>query len=158
MTDTDNAARIIKELAAQAAHPDHLVPGSLYGYPTADGLQVVNLQDDKYLDEPRRKRGTVYTENVASFAQYYDKHADGDSEVFADVQNTLILAVLDAHTDGPPRWQDHRLVLKLAVTPEWAIWTQNDRKQVSQTAFAEFIEDHITDIAADGPCTGSDPA
>lgn len=166
MTDTDNAALVVARLATERTAPSQLTPGTIYSYMTHGGPQVVDLTGDQYLPWPARKRGTVYADDVASFARYYGKHADGSSEVFADIGAWSITAVLDAHnSDGSyqhgseldgARWQEHRLVLKLAVTPEWATWTGANGKMSPQVTFAEFIEDHITDIAADGPCTGAD--
>jgi uncharacterized protein YfdQ (DUF2303 family) len=158
MTDADNAAQVIKDLAMFHAGADELEPGKIYAYMTTDGPKTVNLQGDEYREFPRHKQATVIVADVASFAQYHLKHADGWSEVFADVKRTSVTAVLDAHMDeaGGARWQKHCLVLQLEVTPEWSTWAGHDRQMMSQAAFAEFIEDHIADIAPDGPCTGAD--
>ncbi len=163
MTDIDNAAQLIKDLALGTASPEVLEPGRIYGYMTEGGPKVVDLTGDEHLDEPKRKRGTVTVEDVAGFAQYFAKHHDEDSEVFADIGAHAITAVLNAHhgadndfPDSLARWQDHRLILRLAVTPEWAAWAGSNRTMMPQVPFAEFIEDHLADIAADGPCTGAD--
>lgn len=166
MTDTDNAAEVIRELAFKAADPAELEAGAIYCYQTAGGPKIVSLQGDEYRDFPARKRGTVVVSDVDSFAHYYGRHADEDSEVFADIRQTTVTAVLDAHRRrgelpgideiSEPRWQEHRLVLKLEVTPEWAVWAGCDRKMMTQALFAEFIEDHIADINPSGPCTGAD--
>lgn len=159
MTDTDNAARIVEKLAREAAEAQRLVPGSVYGYPDASGiLRVVNLQGDEYLDWPARKRGTVTVRNVASFRQYYEKHHDDASEVFADLDAGTVTAVLDAHgtytqggggEDGA-RWQTHRLILALQLTQPWKDWTAQDRKFMGQEAFAEFLEEHASDVDGSG--------
>lgn len=163
MTDTDNAAEVIRELAFKAADPAELEAGAVYCYQTAGGPKVVNLRGDEFRDFPARKRGFVHVADVASFEHYYRKHADEDSEVFADIGRTTVTAVLDAHRarasmdeTSEPRWQDHRLVLDLEMTPEWRAWHGNDRTMMSQALFAEFIEDHIADINPFGPCTGAD--
>ena len=160
MTDTDNAAQVIKQLAMSNATAEPLEPGVIYGYRTQDGPRLVDLTGDEYLEFPRRKQGTVTVDNVASFAQYYGKHSDEDSEVFADLASTSVTAVLDAHCGTgaawPVRWQEHRLVLQLDVTPEWRDWSAANGHMRPQTAFAEFVEDHIGDINPEGPCTGSD--
>jgi uncharacterized protein YfdQ (DUF2303 family) len=156
-TDADNAAQIISQLASYNVAPDHLRPGEVYAYMTPAGPQLVDLlTSEKYLDRPRRKRGMVVVQDVASFACYYQKHSDQDSEIFADRESLLIVAVLDAHEPGAARWQGHLLQLRLAVTPEWAAWTGSDRTMMPQSTFAEFIEDHIADVAPDGPCTGAE--
>ena len=48
-------------------------------------MQKIDLTGDQYRDFPKRKTGTVTVRNVASFERYYAKHADEDSEVFADL-------------------------------------------------------------------------
>lgn len=167
MTDTDNAARIIAELAASASGADMLTPGSVYAYMTTGGPQLVDLTTDQWLELPKRKAGIVTTDDVPSFARYYGKHADEHSEIFADRRAAVIVAVLDAHRgcdgDGDDleagdgaRWQQHRVTLNLKTTPEWDAWACGDRRMQAQTAFAEFIEDHIEDINPEGPCTGAD--
>jgi uncharacterized protein YfdQ (DUF2303 family) len=155
-----NAATVeaIADLAVRAELGEQLEPGSVYAFmhPHATGPTIVSLQGDEYLKMPERKRGTVTVTDVASFAQYYAKHSSLLSEVFADLDAATVTAVLDAHEKNEARWQQHRLTLTLAPTPEWATWTGSDRRMMTQSAFAEFIEDAIADIAADGPCTGSD--
>jgi len=164
MTEHTEVQAII-ETARLSTEPHPVEAGGLYVVPTAHGHTVVDLTGDRYREYPQRKRGTVTVSDVASFAHYYSRHADGDTEVFADIKATAVTAVLDAHRRRDPdgdgelceaRWQEHRLVLQLEVTPEWAAWTRQDRQQMPQGTFAEFIEDHVGDIAADGPCTGAD--
>lgn len=171
MTETAAAAHVLEDLAERAQSARELESGAIYAFMTRSGPQVVNLTGDEYRDFPRRKQGTVTVADVASFEHYYRKHADEDSEIFADIKATAtfglpcstVTAVLDAHRarasldeTSEPRWQQHRLVLKLEATPEWATWTACDRKMMTQALFAEFIEDHIADINAAGPCTGAD--
>lgn len=166
MTDTDNAAEVIRELAFAATEPHELEAGAIYTFMTRNGPQVINLTGDEYRDFPRRKQGTVIVADVASFACYYGRHADEDSEVFADADVLTVTAVLDAHRRrgelpgvdeiSEPRWQEHRLVLGLNFTPEWKAWHGHDRDMMPQARFAEFIEDHIADINPSGPCTGAD--
>lgn len=163
MTDQDNAAHVIKQLANAAATPHPLEPGVIYGYMTPTGPQTIDLTGDEYLDEPRRKHSHPVVTDVGSFAHYYLKHADAHTEVFADIDTdagaiagcTRVEAVLDAHTPIDPRWQDHRLTLLLKPTPEWTDWAGSNQRMMSQASFADWIEDHITDIAADGPCDGA---
>jgi uncharacterized protein YfdQ (DUF2303 family) len=158
MTDisTEHAAEVIRDLAFGAKEPAELEPGGIYGWLSEGQVHVTDLTGDEYLEMPKRKRGTVTVTDVASFAKYYAKHSTLFSEVFADLDAATVTAVLDAHEKNEARWQQHRLTLTLAPTPEWATWTGSDRKMMTQAAFAEFIEDNIADIAADGPCTGSD--
>lgn len=165
MTDTTEAQAII-DATRQGTLPHPVEAGQLYVVQGASGFSVVDLTGDQYRELPARKTGTVQVRDVASLAQYYEKHADSASEVFADLDAATITAVLDAHTgtsDTPDgfagegaRWQAHRAILALQQTPQWQEWTGKNRSQMTQQAFAEFIEDHAADIAPGGPCTASD--
>jgi uncharacterized protein YfdQ (DUF2303 family) len=160
MTDTEmtSAAKVIAELAVEANGAELLGPGGVYAFmhPRSNEVKIVNLRGDEFLDFPRRKRGTVTVTDVASFAQYHLKHSTAASDVFADMDAATVTAVLDAHSKEDPAWQEHRVTLKLSVTPEWAEWASQDRHMVPQQQFAEFIEDHIEDIAADSPAKGGE--
>src|SRR5579859_6800915 len=111
MIDIDNAAKVINELTMAACEPEQLEPGRIYAYMTASGPKLINLQGDEFLDLPIRKQAAVDVADVASFAQYYAKHADEHSEVFADIDRAEITAVLDAHTAAGARWQAHTVTL-----------------------------------------------
>lgn len=148
-TENDAVIQIAQEAARAQAAGIPVEAGKMYAFPTADGVELVDLDTDKYtnrLPVPQRKTGTVTVEDVDSFAAYYDKHGDAHTETFVDVERRRITAVLDAHTPGAPRWGQHRLVLQLQATDAWKAWMGNDRKELTQQAFAEFIEDHLVDI------------
>ena len=44
------------------------------------------------------------------------------------------------------RWGDHRVVLALESSPEWARWTGNAGKDLPQVQFAEFLEENAPDV------------
>lgn len=160
MTDIidEGAAQIIRELARASAKPQHLEPGYVYGYVDDSGEpRLIDLTTDYYSKFPKRKGGTVTVRNVAGFAQYFKKHSDENSEVFADLDKGTFTAVLDAHTrnDGA-RWQQHRLVLALEQTLPWVTWTAMDRQWMSQQVFAEFIEDNCRDLHPGGRVSAAD--
>lgn len=165
MTDQNHAQAVI-DIARASTEPHKVEPGSIYIVQGPHGLQTVDLTGDEYRDNPRHKTGHPRVADVASFAQYYAKHSDSASEVFADLDAATVTAVLDAHLgrDNTPdayagegaRWQAHRLTLTLVKTPPWVTWTGSDRKFMSQAAFAEFIEDNAADVAPGGPCTAAD--
>lgn len=144
-TDTEaiiNAARM-------GAEPSILVLGEYHIVPTAGGgVQVFDLTGDEFRDQPRRKTGTVTVADVPSFLAFYTKHASPDAEVFADRVRGTVTAILDAHTGhgGVPQWQGHRVVLQLKHTDAFQAWAAVNGKLMSQTAFAEFIEDRRADI------------
>jgi uncharacterized protein YfdQ (DUF2303 family) len=159
VTDLTGATiEAISDLAVRAELGETLEPGGIYAFmpPNAADPKIVNLRDDQYLDEPRRKRGLVSVTDVASLAQYHAKHGVHESEVFADLDDATITAVLNAHAANDAGWQDHRVILTMRRTPQWITWTGQNRVMMSQQAFAEFLEDNAADIAADGPVSAAD--
>lgn len=152
MTDiarTENDALI--ETAVAGVDPNPLEPGKVYGYKFRDHVHTVDLTGDTYRDFPKRKRGQVVVDDVAAFAQYYAKHADEASEVYADIDHGTITAILDAHKADGARWAEHRLILQLRHTEQWKTWAGLNRKFMPQQEFAEFLEDNLVDIAPGGP-------
>ncbi|MFC5184395.1 DUF2303 family protein [Actinomadura harenae] len=146
-TRTENDALV--ETAILAAEPIRMEGGEIYGYRLNGRVEVVDLTADRYLDEPKYKRGTVTAADVASFALYYAKHADASSEVYADLDRGTVTAVLDAHLADVPRWEQHMLVLALTPTEAWKRWTTMDRRYLGQVDFAEFLEDNLSDLASE---------
>jgi uncharacterized protein YfdQ (DUF2303 family) len=150
-TRTENDSLL--EAMSRAQIPDELEPGSIYGYKLDGRVEIVDLLD-RNLAQPRRKQGTVNVYDIASFATYYNKHADPYTETYVDIDAGVITAVLNAHAetenfenaDDSARWQDHRVVLRLAMTDAWKAWTGKDRQLIKQTPFAEFIDDNRADI------------
>lgn len=157
MTDTDNTQAII-DAARLGESPVQLDLGEFYAVRRTDGeVETIDLTGDQYRDFPRRIAATVEVDNVASFASYYGKYSDTGTEVFADETRRTITAVFDAPDptgetpsgDDGARWRQHRLILKPRFTDAWKIWAGSDRTMMTQTAFAEFIEDNLPDIAND---------
>jgi uncharacterized protein YfdQ (DUF2303 family) len=153
---TGDAAAIIRDLAQEAARLAQYDPGYVYAVVANGQLHKLDLTGDAYLDFPERKRGTVTVRDVASFAHYYERHADDGTEVFADLDAATFTAVLDAHKTDGARWQQHRLVLALQTSLPWRTWLANDRRWLSQQEFAEFLEDNARDVAAAGPVSAAD--
>jgi len=158
------AVAAIAELARDAAGAEDLELGKYHIVPTEGGVVQIDLTGDQWRDYPKRKRGTVQVANVAAFAHYYGRHADEDSEVFADLKAGTVTAILDAHhnqhgdqmEDGGARWQQHRLVLTLEKTPAWQTWMTRNRQMMAQEDFAEFLEEHATDVHPEGPVSAGD--
>ncbi|ARF66243.1 hypothetical protein B1H20_16795 [Streptomyces violaceoruber] len=142
-----NGTQAVIDVAMRAAQPHQLDPGFIYTLVTpGGGVQKVDLTGPEHTGVPARKSGTTLVRDVDSFLAYFDKHGDDNSEVYADVENRTITAVLDAHTAGAARWGGHRLELRLRPTSAWSAWMHADNKLMSQTAFAEFIEDNLVDL------------
>ena len=153
---TPDAAAIIRDLTHGAGKPSVLEPGGIYAWLSEGKVHTVDLTDDRYLEQPKRKAGTVAVRNVASFAHYYAKHSSANSDVFANLDAGTFTAVIDAHTAIEPDWQQHRLILQLEQTLPWKTWVSRDRKMQAQQEFAEFLEDNARDVAPNGRVTAAD--
>lgn len=151
----------IIEAATRAAEPTELdeairfhtvvAPG---GQDEAGSVQVIDLEavrdELEYRHRPRRKKGTYRVHDADSLVAYLAKHADADSEVWADTVEAKIVGVIDAHRqeaigDGQ-RHEEHRVEYAVLHTKSWKAWIANDGKLVDQSTFAELIEDRSLDI------------
>lgn len=150
-------AQAIVDVATAAARGQELEDGlrTAFVVPAGGRVEVVGPVAEGTLEHPRRVLGETRVRDVPSFAALYVKHREeAATEVFADVQTSLVTAVLNADraldgTDFPEDragWRDHRLVLECRRTPAWSAWEQADGVEMSQELFAEFIEDRTADI------------
>ncbi|MFB4306928.1 DUF2303 family protein [Actinomadura sp. GTD37] len=146
MTETDNIQAVINT-ARDTTPPQSVQAGKLYLTPSGDGgREVWDFTGDEYLNQPKRKTGNVYVDDLNSFLVYFRKHSTPASEIYVNVDKAQITAVLDAHTRDGADWGQHRLILRMTPTDRWADWTKHDRTAFKQVAFAEYIEDHLDDI------------
>ncbi|THA82763.1 DUF2303 family protein [Streptomyces sp. A0592] len=144
--DLDGIQSVI-DIAQQATVPAAMEPGKVYAVRTAGGgTQTIDLTGPEHTGTPARKHGTTTVRDAASFAAYFSKHSDADTEVYADADQLTVTAVLDAHTADEPRWSGHRLRLALRRTETWQQWLENDGRLLGQEQFAEFLEDHLPDL------------
>lgn len=150
-----NGTKAIIDVAIAAAEPTCLDPDgarrfTAHTIPDGASLAVVDREVllERFRDTPRRKTGTYDVHDADSFAAYFLKHADVDTEVWADVTSTRITAVLDAHDVAGPRWEQHRVEYRARRTEEWAAWVSRNGKFVPQGEFTEFIEQRLLDIVA----------
>ena len=139
---------------------EHVQVGDTHlAFPLPEGghVEVVDMAQAlaPYMARPRRKRGTYRAHDAASFAAYLYRHGTEDTEVWADVQAAKVIGVINGHEaatglvgDGGPAagWEDHRVVYAAQQTKAWQAWTAHDGKLLSQTEFAELIEDRAIDI------------
>lgn len=146
MTNTDNV-QAIATLAQQALKPQEVEPGGIYLVATADGrVERVDLSGPEHTGEIARKTGRTVVRDAASFLTYWAKHHDDASEIYSDVEQLTVTAVLDAHAANSPGFGEHRLHLALRKTKAWEEWTAMDGKLLTQDQFANFLEDHLPNL------------
>jgi len=121
--------------------------------------RVIDLEEhlDEFRDRPRRKAGTVTVHTASTLVAYLAKHGLPETELWADVTSSRIVAVVNAHQpsrnendlvldEGDAGWSDHRAQLTLHKTPAWVAWLARDGKLSGQVEFAEHLEDRAVDI------------
>ncbi|MER7815608.1 DUF2303 family protein [Streptomyces sp. NPDC096153] len=154
VSSSRDGIQAIIDVAQRALTPQKVEAGGIYLVTTANGgIEQVDLTGPEYTGEPRRKSGTTTVRDTASFLAYYGKHADDQSEVYADVEKLTVTALLDAHQADSPRFGSHRLALALRQTKAWADWKRFDGQYVDQEEFANFLEDHVPDLVTPDAAT-----
>lgn len=143
---TENEAII--EVATRAAGAETLTLGEYHIVVLRDGLAQIDLTGDQYRDRPQRKSGTVVVRDAPSFLAYWGKHSTAASEIYADRDQLSVIGLLDAYgaEQESTAWREHRVLLRLRHSESFKAWTAASRSLVSQTQFAEFIEDHRADV------------
>lgn len=161
MTDpTTDATAVVELLAAGAAQIDptaHTVAdGAIPDVLTAivpAGYRLDDLDLSKYdhlRDRPRRLMGTATLHQPISWLAYVARHAGPGTEVFADVTEDRVTAVLDGPESTPgssrPGWGQHRAVLDLTPSDAWRAWTNVHDRWLTQDAMAEHLEARTPDL------------
>lgn len=163
----DNEIESAINAGVALAEPTELEPGKTYAVALPDGgkVQIIDRDLDDYRDRPRRKRGTYTVHNATSFVTYLEKHMLPETEIWANILNSTITGVINAHSDindqgdaeGPAGWEDHVVRFHLQKTPAWTAWKARDGVMAGQLDLAAHIEDRIIDIVSvDGSPSGAD--
>lgn len=143
MTDTTEAATVAELAHESERYGQTIVPDSI-------DIHVDILERDQrphvashelYLDEPRRARGISQVYDVASFVTLLGMPDHLSSIIFATEHTARLTSIVNYHG-----WRDHRVVLQLEISEQWARWSANNEKLMGQTDFAELIEDGLADI------------
>lgn len=157
---TENAVESIADLALASGsqivtidRPDGY-PGLPENIPALLNRNSGNVQSVYELFTPWRNRperitGTAKIETLDSFIELVERHKTPASAIFAitDWRKPALTAVIDYHDDEPANCK-HRIHYAFPLSEDWQAWLGINGKPLSQTDFAEFIEDHIEDLAS----------
>jgi uncharacterized protein YfdQ (DUF2303 family) len=116
--------------------------------PAGYKVETVDLSTyDRLRSVPRRVTGDAVVTDTSSWLAYYGKYADDSAEVFGDVRTSTVVGILNApDAAAAPGWGDHRVTLQLQHSAAWQAWVALNGKPMSQTRFAEHIEDRTPDL------------
>jgi uncharacterized protein YfdQ (DUF2303 family) len=111
------------------------------------GCQIVPRE--LFLPNPCVARGVIAMESLGSLIEYTHKHGDANTCIFASLEKMRVESVIDWHKneDFISGWGEHRAIYSLRLTKEWEDWNWISGKPLSQREFAEFIEEHLDEIA-----------
>jgi uncharacterized protein YfdQ (DUF2303 family) len=147
LVSTGGDTQAIAALAQQALAAKEVEAGGIYLVATANGdVKQFDLTGPQFTGALARKTGRTVVRDAPSFLAYWGKHHDDASEVYADVEQLTVTAVLDAHASDEPGFGEHRLHLALRKTKAWEEWLALDGKLVDQDRFANFLEDHLHNL------------
>lgn len=163
--DAPCAVDIIVKIAREAernAKPQEISVGArrylIYPDKTIKSLEELG-------DAPARPRAVVNLFEAGSFIDYVRRFmVAGHTRLFGvyNLSESSFSAIIDYHGDTqskiPAGFGDHQVKLALVKTPEWSAWLEQNKKAMSQSQFAEFIEDNMADIVAPDPATLLDVA
>lgn len=124
----------------------------LVAVPNGTEAKLIELDLEKHLSAPRATVAKAVLSDDGAFCQYVARHADERTVVWCDFNpqtyDLKFTAVFDEHSKDQPGWRRHKAKFDPDFSAEWKAWKGQDRKPLSQTAFAEWIEEHELDIAA----------
>jgi uncharacterized protein YfdQ (DUF2303 family) len=111
---------------------------------------------EKYRTFPEFRTGTAHVTTLESFTELVNRHKGDYSAIFgnADWQKPSLTAVIDYHAtsemDHQPDFLKHRIHYQFPLSEEWTAWMRINKEELSQTEFAEWIEDHIAECSSPG--------
>ena len=119
---------------------------------TSGALRSVKPLLEEYRFAPARKDGTARVTTLESFIDLTDRHKTAHSVLFAntDWKKPSLMTIVDYHekrSAGDPDNGKHRILYEFPLSIEWQAWVAQDKQPMKQAEFAEWLEDHITEIA-----------
>lgn len=125
----------------QPAHVADLLPPGWSHHP----IDTDHLERD--LPAPARNRGTTVVDSADDLVLAVTQRRTGAVALYAQERELSIVAVLNDGHGVQPGHGDYKVVAQLRRTPDWQAWLDGQGMH-DQVEFAEFIEDHLTDIVS----------
>jgi uncharacterized protein YfdQ (DUF2303 family) len=160
---TPRITETVVDAAARLAAKPIILFGAAEGNDGGKTITYLAVPKDYRLDSvdveatlpaPRLPRLTAKFSDAESFVEYVNLHANGHEEsavwvqLDPDARHLSFCAVLDEYPSGGTAWRRMRADFQPTLTPEWKAWMTADDKPMAQLAFAEFLQDHQTDVLA----------
>jgi hypothetical protein len=124
--------------------PVLLVPEGTDRMAAYDGKDFLDI----YRQTPERRKGTAVLEALSSFIEHVRRFATHETVVFIRREPATVEVVYDYHSADTPRFCEHRATFSFAATKTWLAWRNKHGKEMSQTDFAEFLENQSGDLVS----------
>lgn len=141
---SENVNQTVRDLAAALATARRVTPEAVPHVIVPQGYEVSSLE--RLLPAPVRIRAKPTFNHPDSFINYVNEFRGDETRIFACEKKGILTAAIDHPGRCAPTWSEHHATLALEPTPEWLAWVGIHRKEVRQVAFAEFIEEHTSEI------------
>lgn len=116
------------------------------------GWTTQQFDDEKLLEQPRRKIASPRFSEAKSFTDYMVMHSTANTTIWVNAEfNSAKIEIVGIINDHGPHesesgWRDHLAFYSPKISEEWTRWKGADKKPMSQAEFASFIEDNLLDI------------
>lgn len=158
----NNDVASIVDLAAQIKPVEIASSGNIKRIALPEGWQLHEKNDSNLLQTPPRKIGSIHLLSDESFIQYIIRHRNIESTTIycnSDYIKSIVefTCIINDHigNEQGQQWRDYRATFTPRLSKEWGTWNGNNRRQLTQTEMAFFIEENLQDIvAAEGYPTG----
>ena len=147
-SDVLQLSAVLTALATASASPVDIDGHHFVMVPPNYTAKNITEEVEKAQDHPSRKRGTVQLKDIASLIAYAkDQSCSGTGYIYADPDTRTVTAVFNDHRHLDfAGWRDHKASYKAEYTPEFQKWLGKNGVSMTQTEFAEFVEDNFADI------------
>lgn len=155
-TDHTTEAEAVADIVRAVPSVITLSEKSVILLPSVDGPAKLVPSIDllrAYDTRPRRRAGLARLDDLASFEAHVKRHRAPNSALFASKDGPALLAVFDYNDPGPEapgettaRFGQHRAEYRFPLSDEWKAWSARSLATLTQSAFAEFLEDRAVDV------------
>ena len=151
-TENRSASAIVAALALDQRDPSKV----RFEPATVDRPALILAQPDveiKSLEHlgasPHRPSITVALDSAKDLHSYINEHVNTGVHhpvLFASRDKQSITAFLDYHTKDGPRWLNHTASVQYRQSHQFKRWMEMNNKQMTQDAFALFIDEMLQDF------------
>lgn len=101
---------------------------------------------------PPRHKGVVVCKSASGFVDYINRFESlkqtGLIKLDPKRDGPKFVCRLNHHADGCPEWGDFGCDFAPELSLEWLAWTAAGKASLTQSEFAEFLEEHASNIVA----------